>query len=498
MAMTILNNASAIMTLGELNKNINKVGKALSKVSTGQRIVGASDDTATYSISERMRALILGLNQSGENVKKGINIIDMAERAVGEQVEIVRRMREIAMKASDAACSQEDRDVLQSELSQLGDQLEDIAMNTTYNGIELLNGVTAISDAGATRFFNFNAGNNATPNNFTNLFPETESTRRTSNGGTGVTGYTGIYGDGQFEAKLDFSNAIDSNGNKISTKNLNGQGFTVACGGCEMSVSIIFDAGRQLNTSEYIASRNDSGRITFEAYVVGIKDAETFEEVYESIFKGVAKANDNNTLINMSDSGTVTQISNINSHRVQLHKEGNNYFLSKAGSPTFEQMVVYNGIAATFDTESILMDYDAPWKSLRIQGDTKASMYTNVQVPNTTLKQLFVSVDESKIDSSCVRTWENAKDFVAETDDALNYLLDAATTLGAQARRLQFTNDNITVSTENTQAAESAMRDADMAKEMTAYTKFNVLAQASQSMLAQANQTSSSVLSLLQ
>jgi len=63
---------------------------------------------------------------------------------------------------------------------------------------------------------------------------------------------------------------------------------------------------------------------------------------------------------------------------------------------------------------------------------------------------------------------------------------------------MEYTVDNLTVANENTNAAESVIRDADMAKEMTAYTKSNVLMQASQSMLAQANQNSSAVLSLLQ
>ena len=67
-------------------------------------------------------------------------------------------------------------------------------------------------------------------------------------------------------------------------------------------------------------------------------------------------------------------------------------------------------------------------------------MYTNIYIPNTTINQLFVSADNSYIDSSCVRTWQRAKNFIAETDDALKYLLDASTTLGAQVRRLEFTD----------------------------------------------------------
>ena len=83
-------------------------------------------------------------------------------------------------------------------------------------------------------------------------------------------------------------------------------------------------------------------------------------------------------------------------------------------------------------------------------------------------------------------------------DRAINYALDVQTTIGALQSRLEYTVRNLTTASENVQSSESVIRDADMAKEMTNYTKHNVLLQAAQSMLAQANQNSSAVLSLLQ
>ena len=82
-------------------------------------------------------------------------------------------------------------------------------------------------------------------------------------------------------------------------------------------------------------------------------------------------------------------------------------------------------------------------------------------------------------------------------DNALIRATDAAVNIGAVQNRLKYTSNNLVVASENVQASESTIRDADMAKEMTAYTKNNVLTQASQAMLAQANQNSSTVLSLL-
>ena len=103
--------------------------------------------------------------------------------------------------------------------------------------------------------------------------------------------------------------------------------------------------------------------------------------------------------------------------------------------------------------------------------------------------------DNSKI---LVTTKENANSSINVIENALTKALDQQTTIGAIEARLEYTSANLTTSSENVQAAESTIRDADMAKEMTAYTKNNVLLQSAQAMLAQANQNSSAVLSLLQ
>ncbi len=97
-----------------------------------------------------------------------------------------------------------------------------------------------------------------------------------------------------------------------------------------------------------------------------------------------------------------------------------------------------------------------------------------------------------------VTTKDNANAAINVFDNALEMALDQSTSIGAVQQRLEYTQTNLTTSSENVQAAESTIRDADMAKEMTEFTKNNVLMQAAQAMLAQANQSSSSVISLLQ
>ena len=97
-----------------------------------------------------------------------------------------------------------------------------------------------------------------------------------------------------------------------------------------------------------------------------------------------------------------------------------------------------------------------------------------------------------------ITTQKKANAAISVVDLALQKVLDQQTTVGSMQSRLEYTASNLTTAGENTQSSESVIRDANMAKEMTAYTKNNVLTQAAQSMLAQANQNSSQVLQLLQ
>ena len=132
-------------------------------------------------------------------------------------------------------------------------------------------------------------------------------------------------------------------------------------------------------------------------------------------------------------------------------------------------------------------------------------MNIRIKIPQMTLDHIFAPLpDENKTIFDYPVTDKASRDALLGTgkkkgilDKGLTYLLDAATLVGAQNRRLEFTATNITTEIENLIASESTISDADMAKEMAEYTKANILTQAAQSMLAQANQSQSMVLSLL-
>ena len=141
--------------------------------------------------------------------------------------------------------------------------------------------------------------------------------------------------------------------------------------------------------------------------------------------------------------------------------------------------------------KNIPKNIDNVFNPLKIHHGTKANQAINFFINDMHTKSL--GIDKSK-----VTTRENATSAIGIIDGAIDYALNEATRIGSYLQRLDYTDSNLVTMNENVQAAESAIRDADMAKEMTEYTKMNVLSQSAQAMLAQANQNGSQVLSLLQ
>ena len=165
---------------------------------------------------------------------------------------------------------------------------------------------------------------------------------------------------------------------------------------------------------------------------------------------------------------------------------------------------IADGVA--FKEDYVIPKRNFSVKDLVIQHTDKANMNIHIKIPQMTLDHIFDPLpDYGATIFDYPVTDKDSRDALLGKpippgilDTGLQYLLDAATMVGAQNRRLEFTAENITTETENLTASESTISDADMAKEMTAYTKANILAQASQAVLAQANQNHSMILSLLE
>ena len=140
MAMTVLNNTAAALTIGELNKNISSLGKQHKKVSSGMKLNSAGDDASAYAISERMRAQIRSLDQDVENVKNGRALLKVAAGGIDNIIDELRNIKELAINSANDTNTDKDRATLQKEYEQKIANINDIVSETNYNGKILLDG----------------------------------------------------------------------------------------------------------------------------------------------------------------------------------------------------------------------------------------------------------------------------------------------------------------------------------------------------------------------
>ena len=154
--MVINTNISAINAWRALETNNTNTQKALQKLSSGYRINSAADDAAGLAISEKMKAQINGLNQAQRNAQDGISLIQTAEGALNETTSILQRMRELVVQAGNDTNTQQDRANIQTEIDQLGAEINRIASQTQFNGKTLLDGSLSASASG----LNFQIGAN--------------------------------------------------------------------------------------------------------------------------------------------------------------------------------------------------------------------------------------------------------------------------------------------------------------------------------------------------
>jgi flagellin len=439
MAMVVKNNMSAISTLNTLNKNSSALSKSLEKVSSGMKINSAADDASGYAISERMRVQIRSLDQANANTQAGNSMLKVAEGAVSSTVDILKTLKEKVINAANDTNTDSDRQTIQKELNQSIDQIDDNA-NVTFNGKYLVDGSK-------------NTVGKATCTHMTNQL--------LASGTTASTKFT--------EMSNRNGESLEILGTDKVTMSYTHQGTTFTC---TMEVSKAADLATMANNVQNVAGAH--GKFTFGTTATSVIGTNAGGNT-------IYTADGTNGLtVKANDKGLTGQISGL-SIRI-TDNEGN---------------VKKSAIAALdgFD-EKIKAQNESADNALTFQVGAKANQSIKVGLGDMRAEALGLKgSDGTKLNIS---TQEKANAAISVLDNAVSKALDQQTTIGSIESRLSYTSTNLTTASENVQASESTIRDADMAKEMTNYTKNNVLLQAAQSMLAQANQSSSSVLSLLQ
>jgi flagellin len=138
MSLRIQNNIAAFDAERNLNATSGRLQKSMARLSSGYRINNASDDAAGLAISEKLRAQIGGLDQANRNAQDGISLVQTAEGSLNEVHAMLQRVRDLAVQYQNGTLSTDDRTAIQSEVNQLGSEIERIGQSSAFNGISLL------------------------------------------------------------------------------------------------------------------------------------------------------------------------------------------------------------------------------------------------------------------------------------------------------------------------------------------------------------------------
>ncbi len=441
MAMVVKNNMQAKRTLNELNRNEGNLKKAMKKLSTGMKINSAADDASGLSIAERMHVQMRSLDQDNSNVQNGSAMLRTAEGAVQSTVEVLTTLKEKAINAANDSNTDADRATIQKEFNQLIDQLDENA-DVRYNGQALLDGSKnhVVNEPGTKTYLA-----NSHFRSDTDVYSPMTVMSDDSGASLGI----------QEDDTMTLSYVKDG---KTYTKSLSPIGN-----------SSLYDAMYELCSKES-GSPDLAVNDDFSSYIgrdrVGNK-------VYTP--DGMPALT-----LHATKAGVTEQISGVTVS-----------FTRSDGTPNRSANTVFNDFQ-----EVIRAEIPSGDNAIVIQSGTKSNQAVKMSLSDMRATALGLkSFDGSYLSIS---NQECANAAINVIDAALKKATDQITDIGATNSRLDFTSSNVVLSSNNVQASMSTIQDADMAAEMTQYTKYNVITQAAQSMLSQANQNSSAVLSLLQ
>ena len=511
--MRIQHNIAALNSYRNLTGNNNAVSKNLEKLSSGYRINRAGDDAAGLAISEKMRAQITGLNTAQKNAQDGVSLVQTAEGAMTEVHSMLNRMVELADQSANGTYADEvDRENLQKEISSLKEEIDRIADSTNFNGINLLDGSLSTG-----KLPTFTGLDGLTKTDIAATGNKTDLTMGTATIAQDKTySMTFNYTDANGAAKektikltaKDGSTLVDANGIEYITTQTNA---TEA----EMAKAFAGALSADSEIGDQFTVTADQGKLSFTSKATGstggskVLSATTKFDIIESALTAKQKAGE--------DAKVEYDFQNMEKDKV-FSVNGEKFVFATAGKQFGSDVNVLEiaNVKPTTDEIGKMAGMIANKLGLsdeQVKDDgTKITFSASVgnggltlQIGDTADKfnQMTVSVGDMHakalgISDIDISTQAGAKAAVDKIKSAINSVSSTRGDLGAIQNRLEHTINNLSVSAENMTAAESRIRDVDMANEMMAYTKNNILVQSSQAMLAQANQLPQGVLQLLQ
>ena len=478
--MVVQHNLTAMNSNRMLGLTQSSQAKSTEKLSSGYKINRAADDAAGLSISEKMRKQIRGLTQASANAEDGISTVQTAEGALNEVQDMLQRMNELAVKASNGTNSENDRTYIQNEIDQLTTEIDRVAETTKFNETYLLKG-----DKDAVKGYSYSYGTDTKAG--ATFATGKNSTVTGSNTGAKITVSAATPADDKAAAlQNDLLKALQKSGAKV----------TIAAGADGTSAANV--------------------AITVEGYDVA-SDGKVSKDGVDTGIKLTASAGNDNSTGTVALSDTLTLDSKAvtaaakGAHAAFYDKDGNkisenalsNYFTSTTtrnniNTTKLKDKTLYDAFGNTVtpaaaNIQSAQDQVGSLKLSLHVGADATSNNKIELNLDAMSAKGL--GVNGLRVDGA---TSTNADNAIETIKEAIQKVSTQRSALGAVQNRLEHTINNLDNVVENTTSAESAIRDTDMATEMVKYSNNNILSRAGEAMLAQANQSNQGVLSLLQ
>lgn len=552
MGMVVQHNISAMNANNAMTRNVSGLGKSTEKLSTGYAINRAADNAAGLAISEKMRSQIRGLSQATNNANDAISLIQTAEGGLQETEDILQRMRELSVQSANGTYTDEDREQIQFEVDALKSEIDRIAESTEFNEMKLLDGsldgVTTGSTDYGPRYGVLLSANTATGGTLTKNTSLEGSTITSSIAGVKVSLADTASGAGGESAEWD------ATGKNLTLNLVKGSTYTqsqiddliknatqakaAAQTGDPADVSIklkngVFSFADAENYTTQTGVRADSGEVDVTALLMtgGTKQNDKYADSIK--FTSNTYGEDSRKITLMTDvaagkewvettaknnEGTGIKDGEFTLHLstgVEYSESDIEKLLAKSGLDydvtLSDQKANPDGDKVLFaqkkdDTTGVEVDMAAGTAGAGLGADKMmgAGDGLTFQIGANGVEDQRLTINIANMGSTAigvngvdVSTQDGANDGINKIDDAIKTVSTQRAKLGAVQNRLEHTVNSLSTAEENLQSAESQIRDTDMAAEMIKYTKSNILQQASQSMLAQANQQPQGVLQLL-
>jgi len=458
MALRIVNNLAAMNTQRWLGVSDAGMKKSLERLSSGFRINKAADDAAGLAISQAFRANIASFKVASRNASEASALLQVAEGGMDQIGNMLTRLKELATQASSANAGTSERAKIDAEADQLIIEIDRIADSTKYGSTALLDGTFGATKSGALAA----GGKGEGVVNDNIIYNFTAATTMTGTLSDAVDGQwkfvaTGFSGAGTLKIQ-------NSAGSLIETATINTAGTIATFANLGMTVTF---------TAAISNSTNDD---TLDIYRTGLTNIQG-----ESAATGTYTITDaSGTSITLANSaGTLSQTVDV----------------SAGGTASFSELDI------SFDVGSDYADDDLDAATITISSTGSGGNTFQIGAENNSDNQIAISVDgvgtaTLGINAIDLSLTSGAQEALGLIDAAISTLAGSRGDIGAYMNRLSYASSNLATTIENTQAAESVIRDVDMANEMTMFTKNQILLQAGTAMLAQANMAPQQVLAL--